>query len=65
MKNKLLTTAALFSVLALQGCATQLIGAAASATVAVASVPVKMSAAAAGAAAGAATNAVLDRVVGK
>lgn len=63
MKKKLLTVIFLFSVLGLQGCATQLIGAAASATVAVASVPVKMGSAVAGAAAGAATSAIIDSVI--
>ena len=63
MKNKSIILFIL-SILALQGC-TQIIGATTSATVAVASVPVKMSAAAAGAAASAVTNTVIDRIVGK
>jgi hypothetical protein len=48
------------TLLMLQGC-TQIIGATASTAVAVASVPVKMSAAAASAA----TNTVINRVIGK
>ncbi len=65
MKNKIIVATCLMSVLSLQGCATQIIGAVASTTVAVAAIPVKMSAAAAGAAAGAVTNTVIDRMVGK
>ncbi|HIO93070.1 MAG TPA: hypothetical protein EYG68_09565 [Leucothrix mucor] len=61
MKNKIIITAFILGTLSLQGCATQIIGAATSATVAVASIPVKMSAAAASAA----TNTVIDRIVGK
>ena len=61
MKNKIIITAFTLSLLGLQGCATQIIGAATSATVAVATIPVKMSAAAASAA----TNTVIDRIVGK
>ena len=65
MKNKIMLTMFIVSALNLQGCATQIIGAVASTTVAVAAIPVKMSAAAAGAAASAATNTVIDRMVGK
>ena len=61
MKNKILLITFVISLLSLQGCASQIIGAATTATVAVASIPVKMSAAAASAA----TNTVIDRVVGK
>lgn len=61
MKNKFTAIVFFFSLLGLQGCATQVIGAAASATATVASIPVKMSAAAASAA----TNTVIDRMVGK
>jgi len=49
------------TLLGLQGCTGQIVGAATSATVAVATIPVKMSAAAASAA----TNTVIDRIVGK
>ncbi len=61
MKHKIRIIIFLLSILGLQGCAAQIIGAATSATVAVATIPVKMSAAAASAA----TNTVIDRIVGK
>jgi hypothetical protein len=60
MKNKIITIIFMLGIFALPGC-TQIIGAATTATVAVASVPVKMSAAAASAA----TNTVINRVIGK
>jgi len=61
MKNKILIISFITCTLGLQGCVSQVIGAATTATVAVASIPVKMSAAAASAA----TNTVIDRIVGK
>lgn len=60
MKHKTIITLFIFTVVILQGCVTQVIGLAASTTVAVASVPVKMSAAAAGAV----TSTVIETIVG-
>lgn len=59
-KTPLIPAFIIITLLTLQGC-TQIIGATASTAVAVVSVPVKMSAAAASAA----THTVIDRVIGK
>jgi starvation-inducible outer membrane lipoprotein len=60
MKHKTIITLFIFTLLMLQGCVTQVIGLAASTTVAVASVPVKMSAAAAAAV----TSTVIETIIG-
>lgn len=60
IKYRMITTLFIFNLLMLQGCVTQVIGIAASTTIAVASVPVKMSAAAAGAV----TSTVIGTIVG-
>ena len=60
MKHKIIITLFIFHLFMLQGCVTQVIGIAASTTVAVAAVPVKMSAAVATAI----TGTVIDTIVG-
>jgi hypothetical protein len=60
MKHKIIITLLIFHLFMLQGCVTQVIGIAVSTTVAVASIPVKMSAAAATAV----TSTVIDKIVG-